>query len=363
MNFQIEAVENVEIKWYDELINEFHILSQTKALVIYGSALYGQHIHDELAKHRISVACICDDDVRKHGTYRETAIKSLESAYEELGKDAVVIIGSYSENNVIEKMQERAKTIGFSQTYYTKKFMLPSLSKKDLEKNYDKINQVYGCLADEESRITFTNILKARLSGDSDYLKETISAGLQYFDKEIISFDQNTVYLDIGAYNGDTIGGFTTIAKDYKKIYGMEVEDSNFLELQSFVSNIKNAEVFHVGAFNENTEIKIRNNFGQNTAIDDTGDCTVSVVKVDDFFGDKEIPTYIKMDIEGAESCALEGAQNIIRNTRPQLAVCVYHKADDLWDLPMQVLQYNKDYKFYLRNYYDRYLDIVCYAV
>ena len=62
-------------------------------------------------------------------------------------------------------------------------------------------------------------------------------------------------------------------------------------------------------------------------------------------------PTFIKMDIEGAEYKALKGAERVIRKCHPKLAISVYHKPEDIFDIPSLILEYNSDYRFYLRHY------------
>ncbi|MCL1983378.1 MAG: FkbM family methyltransferase, partial [Clostridiales bacterium] len=74
-------------------------------------------------------------------------------------------------------------------------------------------------------------------------------------------------------------------------------------------------------------------------------------------------PTYIKMDIEGAELMALKGAENIIRSHKPKLAISAYHKPEDVYTLPMLIRSYRNDYKFYLRHYTNSLNETVLYAV
>ena len=69
------------------------------------------------------------------------------------------------------------------------------------------------------------------------------------------------------------------------------------------------------------------------------------------------------MDIEGYELPALAGAQNIIKTQKPLLAICCYHKPDDLWTIPQRVLSYNPDYKIHLRHYSEGLLETVFYFV
>ena len=69
------------------------------------------------------------------------------------------------------------------------------------------------------------------------------------------------------------------------------------------------------------------------------------------------------MDIEGAEEQALIGAKQTIINNRPKLAICVYHKLDDIWKIPNIILKYNSSYKLFLRHYTYSENDTVLYAV
>jgi hypothetical protein len=74
-------------------------------------------------------------------------------------------------------------------------------------------------------------------------------------------------------------------------------------------------------------------------------------------------PTFIKMDIEGSEIDALNGAAGIIRRDKPKLAVCVYHKPSDLWKIPLLVHNLQPKYQFYLRHYSNHLSDTVLYAM
>lgn len=87
----------------------------------------------------------------------------------------------------------------------------------------------------------------------------------------------------------------------------------------------------------------------------------VEVVALDDVLFDKEI-TFIKMDIEGAEYAALKGASRIIGSQKPKLAICIYHKPQDIWELPELILQLNSEYRFYIRHYSYKDNETVLYA-
>ncbi len=76
-----------------------------------------------------------------------------------------------------------------------------------------------------------------------------------------------------------------------------------------------------------------------------------------------DIPTFIKMDIEGSESRTLYGCRELIKKYCPKLAVSVYHRPEDILDLMNLILRYNNNYKFYLRHYSYVDWDTVLYAV
>ena len=74
-------------------------------------------------------------------------------------------------------------------------------------------------------------------------------------------------------------------------------------------------------------------------------------------------PTFVKLDIEGAEPDALAGARETIRAHAPVVAVCVYHRQDHLWRLPLMLRDMRDDYAFFLRPHNEEGWDLVCYAV
>jgi hypothetical protein len=74
-------------------------------------------------------------------------------------------------------------------------------------------------------------------------------------------------------------------------------------------------------------------------------------------------PTYIKMDIEGAEPRALVGATDLLRRHHPILAVCTYHRTEDLWQIPNLIRSIAPEYNLFLRRYAEESWEGVCYAI
>jgi hypothetical protein len=93
------------------------------------------------------------------------------------------------------------------------------------------------------------------------------------------------------------------------------------------------------------------------------GELEVQVAPLDELLERDIVPTYVKMDIEGAEPDALRGAHATVTAHRPTLAICVYHVQDHLWSLPLAVAALVEDYRFVLRRYLTDCWEVVLYAI
>jgi hypothetical protein len=90
----------------------------------------------------------------------------------------------------------------------------------------------------------------------------------------------------------------------------------------------------------------------------------VTTVTLDDLVGERglERVDFIKLDIEGAEVNALEGAANTLRRHRPRLAIAAYHRNDDLTRIPVTLRQMGPNYRFHLAHYTTHHGETVLYA-
>jgi hypothetical protein len=102
---------------------------------------------------------------------------------------------------------------------------------------------------------------------------------------------------------------------------------------------------------------------GSATSMDaSAGTIAVSAEPLDSLVGTNR-PTMIKLDIEGAEIDALEGARQTIGRHAPILAICVYHRQNHLWKIPLMLRRWRDDYALFLRPHNEEGWDLVCYAV
>lgn len=192
--------------------------------------------------------------------------------------------------------------------------------------------------------------------------------GCQYFELPYLTYDENEVFVDGGSCDGMSSVRFVQQCKGkYKKIYCFEPDERNIDKLkQNFISrDIENYEIIGKGLWNESGELSFAANGAANShiaAVDENNTVKIEVTSLDKMLSG-ERASFIKMDIEGAEYKALEGARNTITKYKPKLAICVYHKPEDIWELPGLILEMRPDYKLYFRHYSGRSTETVLYAL
>ncbi len=209
----------------------------------------------------------------------------------------------------------------------------------------NEIKKVYDALADKESKDTFQKIIEFKLSGLTDKLRECqYDGGL--FDSLPLHDDE--IYVDVGAYRGDTVETFLNSVNAYRKIYAFEPNEKTYLKLCENTKNLKDFQPILSAVSDFDGEIQVFS-AGRGTSISKKGK-TVPVCSLDAFFGAAPI-TLVKMDVEGEERAALVGMKNIIAEQKPKMIIAAYHRSEDIFSIPLQVLQMQHEYKVYIRHF------------
>lgn len=127
------------------------------------------------------------------------------------------------------------------------------------------------------------------------------------------------------------------------------------------MSKINRVEYIQKGLYSGEDILRFESD-GSESHISESGNATVHVTSLDRFLEGREV-TYIKMDIEGSELEALKGAAETIKNNKPRLAISIYHKPEDILEIPSFILDLNSEYRFYIRHYSMTWFDTVLYAI
>jgi FkbM family methyltransferase len=248
-----------------------------------------------------------------------------------------------------------------------------------IDANKDSIDRTRSLLADSKSMEVLDGRTRLMRINDN-WRRFEITSGLytpdRYFPDDIPSFTlgRGESFVDAGAYTGDTVAKF--LAKtvgEFSRVSAFEPDAKNFSALRANYGGRPNISLYQAGLFSCGGTLKFQaNDFyreasriadGAKTSAVADNSYDIEVVALDEM---PEItPTLIKMDIEGSELEALKGAAQTIKAHTPKLAICLYHKLCDLWEIPLYVHELVPGYKLYVRHHIiGPYLaDTVLYAV
>jgi len=351
---------------FDELKNNLG----SRPLVLYGAGRSTAAILDYCTKYSLPVECICDS--------AKTGVFSVGSALPIIDPHTLML--EYSQAKVIicsftydAEIYSNLLKIGFLPEqivrYPAEHLYLetPQTFKQYLE----GYRWAYNFFQDDVSRQTVLDRMRLYLL-DTPILTNTSCT--MYYEDGYISLSENEMYVDGGAYDGNTAEVFISkmqeAGKPYSRAYAFEPSPTNCEKARHRLSNYKNIEIVQKGLWSTEKELMFfenaENTGGASFVICGGSGQIVQTTSLDIFFTgipDSELPTFIKMDIEGAEKEALIGASDIIRQKKPKLAICAYHKPEDVFKLPQTIMGMRDDYKFALRHHYDGAYDTVLYAV
>ena len=215
--------------------------------------------------------------------------------------------------------------------------------------NAENMKQAYDLLADDISRKVYENVLLFYYTGDIALLGGVTTDKDEAF-REILRLGENEVYVDLGAYNGDTIDEFLHYAgEEYRKIIAFEPNAKNYAKLQAHCAQLPRTELWQLGAWSKNTTLIFNNKAGRNSAVAGQG-VETRVAAVDSILCGTAA-TYVKADVEGADAEALLGMRNTLKLFKPKLNFAAYHRFEDIFKLPLLISKLNPDYQIYLRHH------------
>lgn len=366
-------------------------------VVLYGISVYGLEKYRQLKEAGVEASfyfCKTGEQADQPADL-DIKVLSLHELYAMDREKTVVFV--YSDEEPIEEKRERLELAGFQdirccmpglEKIYGVFSLIPDMRQElkelfyefffevyeyrpraELKRGHDRIlilkkvieiSKAYNLLEDEQSRLTFRNVLRYRITGRNQYLTEC-AVYPQYFMEGIYEFGEGEVYVDAGAAQGDSILNFIRhVNGKYEKIYAFEAKKSYRTGMKELFENEK-VEIIPRGLHEKTGKLYFVDNQHGSMLSEQGGSSEIEVTSLDDTITGKV--SFIKMDIEGSEIPALRGGERVIRENKPKLAVCVYHLEEDLWEIPLLIKQLAPEYKIYMRQHFEE-LDweTVCYA-
>ncbi len=348
---------------------------RNKPVIIYGTGVTGLWIIQEFKYAGIPVAAVCDSYKKEY--HLNGTAWPIEPLPEALAKypDAFVVISSvpfYEEiSKIVQDYVPEDRIIDIREPIGK----LPTLSgytyRNYVVEHLDTFNWLAEILEDDLSREALQGVLLGRIGRDSSHFSRIFSP-CPYFTSEIVQLREDETFVDGGAYFGDTIEDFLQKTKGkFRKIFSFEPDQEYCNQIRNTYANLITQDrlaLFQNGLWSRREPLRfMKNGSGSYLTTEPLKDCfdkddfAVETVALDDCI--TEPVSFIKMDIEGSELQALHGAQHLIRKNRPILVICVYHKIEDLIEIPRYIHSLQPGYRYYLRHHGNLVYDTVFYAI
>ena len=331
----------------------WHRLQQESSpILIYGMGNGAEKILALANEYSIPIAGIfASNDHARTVEFRGYSVMGYDEALQKY-PDAVILIafGVYQ-----EEVLRRIETLAETHTVLVPDLPLLGgqiMTPETVENAEDSIEKARNLLSDEQSRRVFDAMLEAKLTGElpPHFREDTPRAE----DMALLHLGHDEAYLDLGAYNGDTISEFLGLTGgNYASIDAFEPDSYNYKKLSEFVHSLNNVTLHPCASWHEETTLTFSGKGGRNCAMkpDLPGQYKhlheVPAIPVDSLRRDF---SYVKMDVEGAEAETLMGMKELINRCHPKLLISAYHKPDDFITLPLLLDEICPEYRMYLRR-------------
>lgn len=369
---------------YAEETGSFHkrnLIEQADHVCVYGLGKYFEDafIRQDVRK-RFHVDLLCDGNFEK--------VKTVVSKEEYGGLTGISIDGLKQMNKVFvivmlgnptDALRQIGGAVGVENCAAYNDVALDDVVSREekytqttyFQEQKADIFKAFHLMGDDRSREIYVNVICNRIAPQFAAMSyEQMYQEPQYFPEDVLSLTEQECIVDGGAYTGDTLESFLQIrGKQFAAYHGFEMDYENYEKLRQKCETMEDSVrekicCHHKGLWDtEETLTYGRRASDDSYSIYNREDAaTAETVSLDAYLGKEKI-TLIKMDIEGAEWKALQGARETIKSQKPKMAVCVYHRLEDIWKIPLFLKELVPEYKIALRHHARYWVsETVCYA-
>lgn len=371
---RFEIIEESDRSIFHEEIGNY----KKNKVFLYGGGNAGKLTHSFLEDMDISIEGIIDKNADNIKAVSDIKIMSPKYFELNVSKECIVIVSFLCNKDEFDFQKARLSDMGVKKVVYfhdifnlrmLNNYLMESTSNsmKDnlttMPADITKISFAYSLLEDEKSKNIFLNFIEGILTINSNKFSLP-DEEIQYFPNDI-SFQRGYQrFVDCGSYNGDTILELNRIIGKVEKIACFEPEPSNYLKLIDTIHCHDIAEeslCFEYGVWDKFETLRFKDKQNGASGISTSGELEIQCAPIDETLKDFK-PTFIKMDIEGAELKALLGAKETISKLKPDLAISVYHNLKDIWEIPLLIQSYNSEYKIYFKSHGLHGMETIMYA-
>jgi len=339
-------------------------------LILFGAGWLGRRTLEGLRSIGISPTAFVDNNPSLWGTQIDgLTVYSRARALDKWGRTGVFVVTIFHGTPVRQQLIEEGFRTVVPSPYLFWKYpgtFLPfggiSLPEDTLDDS-GRVQAASEIWADEQSLSVYRTQLQWRMSLDYGVLPPASPTEETYFPPEVLSV-ADELFVDCGAFDGDSIQAFfEQRAGMNAAAIAIEPDPSNYTALRARMEGLGvSVDIRNVGASSAKGHFLFEASGTAGSTLTESGTMLVPCEPIDSIVGSRKV-TYLKMDIEGAELDALKGAAGVIQRDRPVLAICLYHKPQDLWEIPLSVRSLLPEYKLLLRAHSEECWELVLYAI
>lgn len=368
----LQAYDSLIVPDLADMMEQF----MDKSIFIYGAGCYGEATYRTFSKYGVMVSRFLDIKAQPGDTLFGIPVhRADDELLDAVDKQkAVVVTAIVKDHATREGIFDFIRRCGFKtiidaqslrchSVYFDNKPTEDTIS--DHVKNQSEdILRCFDLFTDEQSKnIYYINTMAHILRKYDGCLESTES--IQYFPDDIVFNKGYGRFIDCGGYVGDTIDQLLAIKEEITAIAVFEPNLGNFaklsLNMDNYSSRIPELYLWPCAVSDKTETLFMDYDGGSSTLNSVNKDNCVQCVSLDDVLKNFA-PTFIKMDVEGEERKTIVGAEKIIKRHRPDLAVCVYHCINHLWDIALLIDSWNLGYEFQLKTHNSFTMETVLYA-
>lgn len=366
------TVVNVD-EYFDEL-------RKYKNVILFGCGGKGREAVPILEKHGIKITAACDNNKNLwgHKFLDKFVIQEFSPAVAMLEGCCVIITCAIKgATEIYNKLTSDYSNIPIYHLCSPFKVENCLLSEDEFVKREFELLSSYNLLQDDESKKIFCDTLNWKLTGNMFPLNRYPLGyeAYSFFDEAFIHTDEQSVYVDVGAYTGDTIACFLMFSRGkFKKIIGVEADYGNYNALKQMVqfSRVGHIEIYNLALWSREEKKTLYTNSANETIHFDAPNLFQSVdvvadnrslelmkdkleesilyVKTLDGLLKDNIPTVMKINALAADREIILGGQQILKRYKPTLVLEFGVAQRDVFEMIPLIKQLNYEYRFYMRR-------------
>ncbi|MCQ2770756.1 MAG: FkbM family methyltransferase [Clostridia bacterium] len=334
-----------------------YLKNTDKPILMYGMGNGGDKIFDVCNKKGITICDIfASDDFVRGQKFHDKTVMKYSDAKEKYGSFIVLVAFGTCLDNVMDNIYRISK----EQELYAPDVPVAGDNIFDIDfynQNIEKIKQARNLFADDYSKKVYDELIEYKLDGKIDHFSIDTN---QDDDLSSLFFKEYTDYIDLGAFNGDTIDQMLSKYPSIKNVIAFEPSERIFKKLTQNVTKYTNVTFKLINKCSSDTSktLTFSDGSGRNSKIIDNSlnpyQGKTKVIESDSVDNQTDLKcgkVLLKYDVEGEEKLSLLGSQKTIKNNYVDMIVSVYHRSEDLFEIPLLLQKIHKNSKIYLRKH------------